>query len=105
MRREVQYFTMAGTRGRFDNGKWVEISEETGEGGEEKQAGDEKIEELLEKAARSVDHAIDDVIAAGKTLFGTEKGRRHIENRARKSGEKLQKTIDKLAKEAEKVLR
>lgn len=110
MRVKVQYLTMAGTRGRFENGIWIETVEKNTEGGDEQPAGntastEDKVEELLEKAANSVDRAIDDVIAAGRTLFGTEKGREHIEKKARKAGEKLQKTIDRLAREAEKVIR
>ena len=56
------------------------------------------------EASRSVHKAIDDVIAAGRHLFGTQEGRDHIEKKLRKAGDDLEKAIEDVAEAARETL-
>jgi len=93
---------MSGTRGYFENGKWVEERESVTEGREEKDA---RIEDVIDETSNSVKRAIDDVLGLGKKMFATEEGRAHLEKKARDAGDELQKAINEVAEKARKVVK
>ncbi len=104
---------MAGTRGHFEKGRWVEepIPGEEAENTQhtEKKEPDAEVEEIIEEiidsARQSVSRAVTDVMTLGKTLFGTKKGRDHLEKEAVKAGEKMEKVINEAVEDARKKLK
>ncbi|GAB7015154.1 hypothetical protein [Methanogenium cariaci] len=95
---------MAGTRGHFEKGVWVEepIPDENAEKTTEP---DINIEETLNAARTSVSRAVTDVKVLGKILFGTKNGRDHLEKEAAKAGEKMEKAINEAVEDARKRLK
>ncbi|KAF1078659.1 hypothetical protein [Methanogenium sp. MK-MG] len=93
---------MAGTRGHFEKGVWVE---EPIPGEEEKTAPEVNVQETLNAARKSVSRAVSDVKILGKTLFGTKNGRDHLEKEAAKAGEKMEKAINEAVEDARKRLK
>lgn len=94
---------MAGTRGHFEKGVWVEEplpGEET-----ETNEPDIDVEKVIGDARGSVSRAVKDVTSLGKTLFGTKKGRDHLEKEAKKAGDKLEKAINEAIKDAKKKMK
>jgi hypothetical protein len=94
---------MAGTRGHFEKGAWVEEpipGEET-----EKTEPEVNVEEVIATARKSVSGAVSDVTNLGKTLFGTKKGRDHLEKEAKKAGDKFEKAINEAVEDARKILK
>jgi hypothetical protein len=99
----INLITMAGTRGHFEKGAWVEEpipGEET-----EKTEPEVDVEEVIDAARQSVSRTVKDVKILGKTLFGTKKGREHLEKEASKAGEKLEKAINEAVEDARKILK
>ncbi|MDN7024573.1 hypothetical protein FGU65_06680 [Methanoculleus sp. FWC-SCC1] len=101
---------MSEKAGHFDNGRWVEEPEtetETEEipieSGPAPESG-ASTEDLLADASQSVRKAVDDVVRAGRHLFGTPAGREQIERSARKAGSDLEKAINEMAESARKAL-
>lgn len=94
---------MAGTRGHFEKGVWVE-EPIPGEGGEKTET-DVNVEEIIDAAQKSVSRAVNDVKTLGKTLFGTKTGREHLEKEAAKAGDKMEKAINEAVEEARKRLK
>lgn len=101
---------MSEKAGHFDNGRWVEEPEAVPEteqipieSGPAPESG-ASAEDLLGEASQSVRKAVDDVVRAGRHLFGTPEGREHIEQSARKAGSDLEKTINEVAESARKAL-
>jgi len=101
---------MSENEGHFEKGRWVEGEppqpEEPEPSAEEPQKGADvpEAERLIGEASRSVHRAIDDVIRAGRHLFGTQEGREHIEKRVRKAGDDLEQVIDDVAETARQTL-
>ncbi len=97
---------MSGTRGYFKDGVWIEEPVEEEETSSEGTAGaGEKapdVEKLVDEAKESVKKAVNNVVALGKNLFGTEAGRQHLEKEAKKAGEKLEETIEDAVETAKK---
>ena len=94
---------MAGTRGHFEKGVWVE---EPVSGEEAESNGAEiNVEEVIVDARKSVSRAVKDVTSLGKTLFGTKKGRDHLEKEAKKAGDKLEKAINEAVEDTRKKLK
>ena len=94
---------MSGTRGHFEKGVWVEEpipGEET-----EKNEPEINVDEIIGDARKSVSRAVKDVTGLGKTLFGTKKGREHLEKEAKKAGEKLEKAINEAIEDARKKMK
>jgi len=94
---------MAGTRGHFEKGAWVEepIPNEEAENTEP----EVDVEEIITAARKSVSDAVSDATSLGKTLFGTKKGRDHLEKEAKKAGGKLEKAINEAVEDARKRLK
>jgi hypothetical protein len=97
---------MAGTRGYFKDGIWVEETESTQEktagsagAGEPKPA----IDDIVDEARSSVNKAISDIASLSKTLFGTEEGRAHLGQKARDAGERLETAIEEIAEAVEEM--
>ena len=99
---------MSGTRGYFKNGVWIEeaVEEEEDSAGETAEEGEASadVEELIKDAKVSVRTAVNNVVSLGKNLFGTEKGRKHLEKEARKAGDKLEDAIEDAVETARKEL-
>jgi hypothetical protein len=101
---------MSENEGHFEKGRWVEGEspqpEEQEPAREAPKTGTDtpETERLLDEASRSVHRAIDDVIRAGRHLFGTQEGRDHIEKKVRKAGDDLEKVIDDVAEAARETL-
>ncbi|WAI02466.1 hypothetical protein [Methanogenium organophilum] len=94
---------MAGTRGHFEKGVWIEepiTSEEA-----EKSEPEVNVEEIITDARNSVSRAVKDVTDLGKTLFGTKKGRDHLEKEAKKAGDKFEKAINEAIEDARKKMK
>lgn len=94
---------MSGTRGHFEKGVWVEEpipGEET-----EKNEPEVNVDEIIGDARKSVSRAVKDVTGLGKTLFGTKKGREHLEKEAKKAGDKLEKAINEAIEDARKKMK
>lgn len=95
-------------KGHFVKGVWVdEISEPEPEPVDfqegknhdkcEDSAGkarSDDIDKLIAETAGSVKNAVDSVINLGNTLIGTRKGRKEVEKKAQKAGEKLLKSLE-----------
>ena len=93
-------------KGHFVKGVWVdEISEpepvdfEEGKNNDKHEDGagkapNDDIDKLIAETAGSVKNAVDSVINLGNTIIGTKKGRREIEKKAQKAGEKLLKSLE-----------
>ncbi|MDE4908399.1 hypothetical protein L0665_07210 [Methanogenium marinum] len=94
---------MAGTRGHFEKGVWVEEPIPGAE--EEKTEPEVDIEEIISTARKSVSSAVNNVTSLGKTLFGTKKGREHVEKEAKKAGEKMEKAINEALDDARKKMK
>ncbi|NYT05447.1 MAG: hypothetical protein GKC04_03615 [Methanomicrobiales archaeon] len=106
---------MAGTRGYFKDGRWIEEKEhdnahQANAGG----AGETKrdINNLVDETRRSVNSAISNITLLSKTLLGTEQGRAHLGLKAREAGERLEtaieeitEAVEELAKDAKKKLK
>jgi len=94
---------MAGTRGHFEKGVWVEEPIP----GEETETNEPEIdvEKIIGDARKSVSRAVKDVTSLGKTLFGTKKGRGHLEKEAKKAGDKLEKAINEAIEDAKKKMK
>lgn len=93
---------MAETRGHFEKGKWVE---EPVRSEEEKGEPEVNVEEIIVDARKSVSRAVKDVTSLGKTLFGTKKGREHLEKEAKKAGDKFEKAINEAIEDARKKMK
>ena len=93
---------MAGTRGHFEKGIWVEEPIPGAE--KEKTEPEVDIEKIIITARKSVSCAVNDVTSLGKTLFGTKKGREHVEKEAKKAGEKMEKAINEALDDARKKI-
>jgi signal transduction histidine kinase len=96
---------MSEKEGRFEKGRWVEGEPAPAEepATEEPKAAPE-AERLLDEASQSVHRAVDDVIRAGRHLFGTQEGREHIEKKIRKAGDDLEKVVDDAVDTARQTL-
>ena len=94
---------MAGTRGHFEKGVWIEEPVQ-GEG-QEKSEPEVNVEDIIDNAHKSVSRAVKDVTGLGKTLFGTKKGREHLEKEAKKAGDKFEKAINEAIEDARKKMK
>ncbi len=96
---------MSEKEGRFEKGRWVEGEPpEADEPAAEEPKTAPEAERLLDEASQSVHRAVDDVIRAGRHLFGTQEGREHIEKKIRKAGDDLEKVIDDAVETARQTL-
>lgn len=100
--------------GYFENGRWIE-GEKPSDIKEEKPLQEEKkannesqsedtgdIDRIISETTESVKNAVESVINFGNTVIGTEKGRKDISKKAKKSGKALLKSIEDAIEEAKK---
>ncbi len=93
---------MSEKRGYFENGKWIEVTEEATS---ESEASTQDLDAIVDETSQSVKKAMDDVVRLGKHLFGTQEGRERIEKKARETGEELERTIREAAESAHETLK
>ncbi|KLK89109.1 hypothetical protein SZ63_01265 [Methanoculleus sediminis] len=99
---------MSETEGRFVQGRWVvdpaPAPEEEPATEAEPAPDAPTVEKRVQEASESVRKAVNDVVNAGQHLFGTSEGHEHIQQRARKAGEELERAISAWAESARRAL-
>lgn len=106
---------MSEKKGHFEKGRWVEEEEtveketsavskdssesKTGWEGGSVDDFDEKISELKSSVSKN----LSDLFGIGKALITTEKGREHLAKKVKKAEKKIEKAIEDVAGDFDKV--
>ena len=97
--------------GHFENGRWVENDVESHEtGAQEAEAeadtgGTDDFDEKINQLRSSVSRNFCEIFGLGKDLLLTERGRKHLSKKIKKSEEKIDRTIRDLAEEFESAMK
>lgn len=101
---------MTEKKGHFEKGIWVEDVEPVQEPIQEKGPQDtgekqETVETQIQNARDSVHKAIQDVLNAGRIIFTTKEGHKHVDDVFEKASSQIEKAFSDIAIYAENTIK
>ena len=104
------YSTMTGTQGHFEKGKWIEDAEPVQEPGLENESRgngkkQETVDTQIQNARNSVQKAIQDVLNAGRIIFTTIEGHKHVDEVFEKASSQIEKAFSDIVSYAENTIK